>query len=264
LDFLEIYKHILPRAEAWLLTPAKRLRELFEGLSFETVKTYLDLIWLDIFPSTTRCIDDWEDAFGLPDYGLNEQERRDRLDARWKEEGAQDPRYIEDTLRNAGFDVYVHEWWIPGTEPAVNVEGCAEPRNPVELLKSDIILDIECGTSFAECGNEQAECGATLNPLGYILVNKDSTFTTKPIIEAGEAAGECGNTTAECGFTIVETTEDEHLTLDTRKWPFFLYIGGETFPDLAQVPVERRAEFEELILRIRPLQQWLGMLIEYV
>ena len=48
------------------------------------------------------------------------------------------------------------------------------------------------------------------------------------------------------------------------QWPFFLYIGSSTFPNLAQVPLARRDEFEELCLQICPAQHWLGMLVEYV
>jgi uncharacterized protein YmfQ (DUF2313 family) len=264
LDFVEIYKHLLPRAKAWKLNPVnKRLRQFFEGLSFEALKIYADLIWLDIFPSTTRDIEGWEDNFGLGDYDLNEQQRRDRLDARWKEEGGQDPRYIEDTLRAAGFDVYVHEWWKPGTEPTVGVDGCAEPRNPTELLQSDLIIDIECGMDLAECGEESAECGGVLSPVGYLLVNNPSLFSTAPIIACADTEAECGAVDAECGFTVVTVPADNNLTFDSSKWPYFLYIGGETFPELATVSIDRRKEFETKCLSICPLEQWLGMMVQY-
>lgn len=263
MDFLNIYKHLLPRANAWLLTTQKRLREFFVGLSFQALKVFYDLFWLDIFPQTTRDLQKWEDHFGLGDYNLNDQQRRDRLDLRWKEQGGQDPRYIEDTLRAAGFDVYVHEWWVPGTEPAVGQAGCAIARNPTELLQSDIVLDIECGSEFAECGDESAECGGVLEPSGYLLVNEPSVFSTAPIVACGDTEAECGADDAECGFEVVTLPVDNHLTLDQSKWPYFLYIGAENFPELATIDIDRRKEFETLCLRIRPLQQWLGMLVTY-
>lgn len=263
MDFLNLYKHLLPRALAWTLTAVKPLRQFFEGLSFAVVKTYFDDIWLDIFPGTTRDITGWEKSFGLPDYDLTEQERRDRLDARWKEFGGQDPKSIQDRLQAAGFDVYVHQWWVPGTEPPIGVEGCAVARNPIPLLKSDISFDMEMGSEVAEMGDPNAEMGPYLEQPGYILVNKDSTFDSHAVMEMGSDEAEMGGDDSEMGLLVVDTNENIHMTRDQSKWPFFLYIGAETFPDLAQLPASKRAEFEELCLKMRPLQQWLGMLVEY-
>ena len=108
----------------------KQLTEFFEGLITlpENIRIYIDSIWDDISPSTTRQLTEWENQFGLPNTVTDEQERRDRLDARWKALGGQSPRYIQDTLQAAGFDVYIHEWWeLPRTEPPV-------VRNPLLVL----------------------------------------------------------------------------------------------------------------------------------
>jgi hypothetical protein len=55
-----------------------------------------------------------------------------------------------------------------------------------------------------------------------------------------------------------------NITTDPDTWPYYLYIGGETFGDLAQIPESRRTEFETLCLKICPNQQWIGALVEYV
>ena len=267
--FFRIFKHLLPNSRAWRITTNKRLREFFQGLSGlgADVKTFLDLIWLDLFPGTTRDLDAWDKQFGLPNTGLTDQQRRDRLDATWKALGGQDPRYIQDTLQANGFDVFVHEWWEPGTEAIVNVKACATPRNPLLVLKreTDPASMVDCGEDDAACGEAFAECGNGIEPLGYTLVNK--VFFTEPNIIpiCGEAVAECGEPSALCdNYTdFIERLRNYIIPLDTEKWPYFLYIGGSVFGDLAQVDPKRKDEFEALCLKICPAQQWLGILVTY-
>ena len=243
--FFRQLKHLLPNARAWSLTASKQLREFFQGLSTlgSDVRDFVDLVWLDVFPDSTRELTLWEDQFGLSADGLTDTERRAKIDAAWKATGGQSPRYIQDTLQAAGFDVYLHEWWEPGTEPAVGVKACVPARNPNSYLVSPPSDLLE----------------------GYALVNK--LFTSRSVIipRAGEENIACGEPATLCGnYTRFEDLPKEYpLPLDSDKWPYFLYIGAETFPDLAILPPERRDEFEELCLRIRPAHLWLGMLVGY-
>lgn len=262
MTFLRIFRHLLPRARAWRITLDKQLRQFFEGLAAtgDDVKQFLDQVWLDIFPDTTRELSDWETQFGLRAGQLTEQERRDRLAGAWKALGGQSPRYIQDTLQAAGFDVYVHEWWDPAALP---------------------VYAFYCGDAAAEAGEAGVECTAVIpearDPLavlapdnitavpgyGYPLVNKITEIEPNLIALAGEAVAEAGEPLASCynyvdfifGVKRYETPTDGH---------YVLYIGGETFGDLAQVPADRRDEFENLCLKICPAQQWLGILAEYV
>lgn len=228
--FLRILPHLLPNARAWRLTADKKLRQLFDGLSGtgSDARTFFDDAWSDVFPATTRELGKWEQQFGLGDAGLTEQSRRGRLDATWKALGGQDPDYIQNTLRATGFDVYVHEWWEPGTEPAAGNRQCATPRNPFSVLSNDNIvsgLTVTCGNPAATCGNPAATAGA---------------------------------------FEVLHDVERRYfIPIDSSKWPYFLYIGGENFPDLAAVETSRKDEFEALCLKICPTQQWLGILVEY-
>lgn len=113
--FFRQFQHLLPYAEAWRITIEKQLRQFFQGLADGTqdpAVEFVDLAYLDLFPQETRQLDEWDTQFfGLPREG-NDQDRRDFLDARWKAQGGQSPRYIQDVLQAAGFNVYVHEWWI--------------------------------------------------------------------------------------------------------------------------------------------------------
>lgn len=268
--FLRVIQHLLPNARAWRVTITKRLREFFEGLSGlgDDVKTFLDGVWQDIDPETTRELTAWEHQFGLRDTGLTEQGRRDRLDATWKALGGQDPRYVQDTLRGAGFDVYVHEWWEPGTEPSPGIKQCVTPRDPTQYLRRQYarsISFVECGESLAQCGEVTAEAGNGLEPRGYPLVNKVLLTEPNIIVLCGERVAEAGEPEGLCGNyeTFSTRLRDYTIPNTSDKWPYFLYIGGRFFGDLADVPSNRRDEFEALCLKICPAQQWLGILVEY-
>lgn len=271
MTFFRMFQHLLPNARAWRLVVEKQLRQFFQGLTGigEDLKTFFDTIFQDIDPQVTRQLPEWEQQFGLPDTGLTEQQRRDRVDAAWKASGGQDPRYIQDTLQANDFDVYLHKWWEPGTEPAPGVKQCVTPRNPLTLLRREftgVTLGVDCGEALAQCGEAFAEAGNQTQPKGYPLVNK--VFITVPdlLTLCGEPEAACGEPEAACGnFTqFKESVRNYIVPSDPAKWSYFLYIGGQTFGDLAQVDPKRRDEFEALCLKICPTQQWLGMLVEYV
>ena len=218
----------------------KYLTRLFEGLTTipRQAKEFIDLVYLDIFPDTTRQLDLWETQWGLQAGSLTEQERRDRLDATWKAIGDQDPKYIQDTLQSNGFNVFIHEWWVPGSEAAVNVKACATPRNPTAIIV----------------------------PPAYVLVNKIITTQRQFTIECGEPLAQCGEPLAQCGqySTIAIGFKEYEIPTDMDKWPYFLYFGDAVFPNFANVPASRKDEFETLVLKLCPAQQWLGMLINYI
>lgn len=262
-----IIRHLLPRAKAWSITIDKRLRQFFHGLGcgLSDPINFADLIYLDIFPDTTREIELWENQFGIIDNGTyTEAERRTRLNAAWKLHKINTREQIEEALQNAGFDVYVHEWWVPGTEPPVGVHAAATPRNPNQYIFGN---RVDCGEALAACGEALAACGETLSgSIGYTLVNKITTLVRDILPGCGEALAACGEEIAVCGayITINEIPKVYPIPDNYIYWPYFIYIGGETFPDFANVDSDRREEFENLCLKICPTQHWLGMLITYI
>ena len=261
---INIFKHLLPRARAWRITVTKTLKQFFEGLAvalIDDTKTNIDNIWTDINPETTTKLNEWESQFGLSKTLLLESDRRSRLAATWQALGGQDVSYIQSTLRNNGFDVYIHEWWDPITTPTPGVKSCAVSRNPRTYLR-----DSYTGTTILlECGEPLAECGEYTSPRGYPLVNKITKTEADLSVLCGEPLAECGEPDAECGmfFNYRDFLQNYNVPNDPALWPYFLYIGGETFGELAIVEPSRRNEFEALCLKIAPCHIWLGMLINY-
>lgn len=231
---LRLIQHLLPRALAWGTTTSKRLRQYLEGLAGlpADVRDFVDLAYLDLFPSTTRELAAWEKQFGLGSGG-SISNRRSKLAAAWALQGRQSPDYIQRIIHAAGFTtVYVHEWWESGP-PYV-------ARDPRPHLRQRLIGTYQCETlSPWQCfdsgpGDRLApHCDDTLtNDPGYV-VNLDLTRRGPPPVPD-----------------------------DPDAWRYFLYFSAAAFPELAPVPASRMAELKELALRIKPAQQWLVFLVE--
>lgn len=255
-----MFKHLLPTGKAWRLTTDKQLRQFFEGLSWlqTDVKSYTDSAFVSMYPQETQTLDELEAEYGYLPGLLTEQERRDRLSARMASEGGQSPKYLQDTLQAAGFDVYVHEWWADPTPT---------PRDPNQYLADANTVSIgpDCGETLAECGEPLMECGNVSTPTGRILVNPSFNTVRDEVALCGEPVMECGEAAAECGEFTGYIQDIERVTIPTGEgvWPYFLYIGGEVFPDNAQITPARRDEFETLCLRICPTHLWIGLLVTY-
>lgn len=121
------------------------------------------------------------------------------------------------------------------------------------------------GEALMECGEAAALCGETIGPRGELLVNKVETSTTI-FLGCGEALMECGEAIALLGEALSVTFGRVVYLIptDTDEWRYILYIGAEVWPQSASVELARQEEFENLLLRICPGQQWLGMLVDYV
>ncbi len=220
---------LLPRAHAWRAAFGTKLRRYLDGLAGEgdAVRTFADEVLEDLYPSTTRHIELWERQFGLPSTG-SMSVRRQRVAAEWAATGGQSPDYLQGVVQAAGFDLYVHEWWSSGPGPYV-------ARDPRDYTTQPLIGTVQCGEALAQCGEPDALCNAFLaNEPGYI-VNLALTSAAPPPVPAEPAS-----------------------------WRYFVYWGGETFGDVAEVDETRRAELERLLRKINPAHAWIVTLIDYV
>jgi hypothetical protein len=227
--YLRLLQHLLPTGLAWRTTTTKTLRSFLDGLSatFQSAREFVDLVHNDRLPAYTRELAEWEAQFGLEAQAL-EADRRTALASAWQAQGGQSPRYLQDTVRAAGFDVYLHEWWEPPNEAP------RTPRNPrtyTELLTGTT----QCGNVDAQCGEIEAQCNRFSASYAGYLVNKNLTDVAPPPIPN-----------------------------DIAVWPYFIYWGAATFPDHATVPAARREEFEALLLKICPTHLWIVTLVDYV
>jgi hypothetical protein len=293
---LGTFKHLLPRARAWSLTKDKELRRFFEGLAGEPIaaRKSLDNIFDDHYPAYTRELSAYEKQFALPASSLTDPQRRDRLAAAWKALGGQSPRYIQDILQAAGFDVYVHEWFeteksylaMCGEAAAESGEAlisCGDyyvkqsggsvnnDATPVARVPSNYIDDGTTGLPFlmldggsdAQDGDTVSQDGGTNTPGGYLLVNK-LVEPFQSIIGDGSVGMSDGDVEAQDGKLLRAYVPKKYvIPADSTKYPYFLYIGAADFPNQAVIPNSRRDEFEYLCLKICPTEQWQGILVNY-
>lgn len=258
-----MFQHLLPRSWALSIVVDKYLRKFFEGLTpfQEDFKLYIDKIFEDIDPEKTRELPKWEKQFQLSGSGI-ETERRQALAAAWKAQGGQSPGYLQGILREAGFDVYVHEWWY--------YDGpTRKTRNPNDYLDLIVFAPASVfGEPDAVFGEPDAVFGEKISGGGYVLVNKGPGESYR-IPSAASCFGEPGAVFGEPDAVFGETTglrfvpKTYSIPTDPTLYPYFVYVGGETFPDLADVPLPRRIELERMILKYFPEQLWVGMLINY-
>jgi len=145
--------------------------------------------------------------------------------AAWQATGGQSARYIQDVLQAAGFGVYVHECWsAPST-----------PHDPRDYTNVPTIGTAQCDEALAQCGESTALCNRWLANDPRYIANARLTLDPPPPVPD-----------------------------DPAKWPFFLYVGGETFGDSVYLDSAERAVFEDLLLRIRPTHLWVVTLITWV
>lgn len=268
-QFFRIFQHLLPRGQAWRITTVKTLRKFFEGLAageqlttedgeplitedgrplmaeggfLVEARAAIDLVWADLFPRTTRELAEWERHFGIQ-AAPTTAARRQALAAEWAATGGQSPGYLQDLLQTAGFDVWVHEWWSSATpsyqdnlrdprdyttDPLVGTAQCTSDAFPDDQPQCTAPFD-EDGVPFA-----QHLCNRFLvNDPGY-FVNENLTPNAPPPIPS-----------------------------DPSRWPFFVYVCGEVFPDPAVVPADRIAELKRLILKTIPKQDWVVLLVTH-
>lgn len=226
--FLRVFALLLPRSQFWRLAVERTLVKWFRGLAawFALVRADLDSTWSEIWPSSTTLISEHEDQFGLYS-SASTAIRRAGLEAAWlRLRGGQGPDYIQEVLQRAGFPVFVHEFWDPDTLAV---------RNPHDHVEPTRIGRTRCGGVNARCGHPSARCNWDEIAGGNYLWNKTLTSRPRPPIPA-----------------------------DPVHWEGVWYIGGENFPDVAPIPAERKDEFEDLILSIRPMGRWIVLLVGYV
>lgn len=229
--FPRVIQHLLPDARAWRLNFEKTLKKYVDGLgeSLADARAFLDEVYLDRFAVSTRELTESEFQLGLVPPASAEEARRLNLAAARQATGGQSPRYLQDIVQAAGFDVYVHEWWEPPNEAPRVV------RNPRDYTEDPTFGTTQCGEPEALCGEPAAQCNRFLaNEPGY-LVNSNLTREAPPLIPD-----------------------------DPAVWPHFVYFGAETFGDVALVDAARRQEFETLLLKLCPDDAWIVTLVEYL
>lgn len=146
MSFFKSLKLLLPSGKAFDITQNSTVRRFFKGLSYlpEDIKRENELVFLDLFPETTRALEEWENQFSVLFADLQYGEtRRGILKALWQVNiGGQDLKYLQGVLQNINKNIQVFE-----NIPVKN------PRD------ANAVFGCMCGQRQSVCGNKKLSCG---------------------------------------------------------------------------------------------------------
>ena len=209
-------------------------------------------------PLLTPILRDLEIEYGFPDNSLvlSETERRQRLAGKvfqGKSTASKDD--LQTAFDNAGFLLQVHE-----NSPAVDPD--------LFLLNFNTA---SCGTLTSCCGNAQAVCSEIGGE--WVVTGEVINQTPAYLAECGGGTAVCGNSEAVCGyFESYHQDVIEYFTPPSTGWPFVFFVGGNatrdgtgalTAIDQGFVPLTRKAELKTLIIKIKGLHAWCGLVVTF-
>lgn len=247
-DIKNLYLQSMPKGRAFDWSNSvygKALFQSFANVDSDYLQTTQDI--LDgMFPSNSNF--DVEDARKLEKrYGIliNEEltlsERKQSIEDRLSYPNGiyarQSASYMQYRLRRAGFDVYVHENRFES--PTTN-------RARSGIARSG---DARSGDVYKYYTVENNNISYTEEINNYIDVIADNMSDVSRSGVARSGVSRSSNS--------ITSYTDEELR-------FTFFIGGETFPDFADVSQQRKDEFRHLILKLKPCQTKGFLIINYI
>ncbi|MGP1427465.1 MAG: hypothetical protein ACTTKB_04520 [Treponema sp.] len=109
----------------------------------EDIRREMEQVYFDMFPETSRCVDDWEKVFAVVFSSKELEKQRNVLAALWRiNKGGQSAVFLESILQNIDKDILVVE----------NVP-ISNPR------QKNVVFVAVCKNKIMCCGNKKAVCG---------------------------------------------------------------------------------------------------------
>lgn len=243
-NWLSLFSSLLPRNSKWALTEDKDLTKFFKaiGTVLDTSTSYLTSLYDQSQAGMTlSTLKRKEIMYNIPGTDLlSEAQRRSNLAATEADIMPLGAASIQNYLQALGFNVWVHEWWNYAAPPEpLDLEEYFPPIGAGTLIRSGRMnitphYTSMCGENFMITGENTAVCN------GFDRLDAVT-----------EVAG-------------IMTCRVEHPQVPGKYyWPYVTIIGGETFPNFASVPEERKQEFIEIVRRRLPANQWAGMLVTF-
>jgi len=146
MSFFNAFKALLPSGKAFDITQNSLLRKFFKGLAYlpEDVRNETDLIFMDLFPDSTRAMDEWEKQFSVLFSDLQYGDtRRGILKSLWQANlGGQSLSYLQGLLQNVS--------------PQIKLFENVPVKNPRD---ANAVFACMCGQKSSCCGNKKMSCG---------------------------------------------------------------------------------------------------------
>ena len=250
-DILKLTDQLYPSGRAFKLFKNSDLKKLHQALGLSEERAYndalsvLDSILPDNDNFSSDDASDWERRLGMiTNESVSLDSRKSAILRKMNHPGTIPARqhylYLQGQLRSAGFDVYVHEnRFFEG--------GIWVTKTPEELT----IVDLATQMGDAQMGDFQM--GGTVISLG----------TSVQMGDAQMGDFQMGGSFNNKIVNYIDETIDETFNVgDNLRSTFF--IGGTPVGQFSSVPLSRKDEFRQLILKIKPAQTVGYLLVNYV
>ena len=228
--FFDAIKLLFPRSRAFNLTIDSNKRKLIKAIAVlpEDIRHEMEQVYFDIFPETSRCIDDWEKVFAVVFSSKELKKQRSVIAALWRiNKGGQSAVFLESMLRNIDANILVVE------------------NTPVSNPRQRSITNVAvCGNKTLCCKNVKAVCGYRV---GY--ENFSPSVLRNDVSELYSIKND-PRFWVYCYFVckrVVRNSKNE-----------ILYI------EKLQIKKEFRNYIEYLILKIKPVHTVAVMFIEWI
>ena len=228
--FFDAIKLLFPRSRAFNLTIDSNKRKLIKAIAVlpEDIRHEMERVYFDMFPETSRCIDDWEKVFAVVFSSKELKKQRRVIAALWRiNKGGQSAIFLESMLRNIDANILIVE--------------NAPVSNPRQRSVTNVAV---CGNKTLCCKNVKAVCGYRIG---------DENFSPSILRNDVSELYSIKNDPrfwAYCYFVckrVVRNSKNE-----------ILYI------EKLQIKKEFRNYIEYLILKIKPVHTVAVMFIEWV
>lgn len=229
-DFFDAIKALLPTSAMWNLTQERNLRKLFKAIAVlpEDLRREMELVYMDYFPDSTRCLERWEEVFSVIFTQSDIGERRDFLKLLWG-------------MNHGGQSLYFVRSVLQGVFPEIVVEENIPVANPRE---ANIAYFAVCDNEIMVCDNEKAVCDYR---------EGDETFVPTILRNGTESPYTLPNDARYWEFCfyvckkVVRNSRNE-----------ILYV------EKLQIPAIYKNYIEYFILRIKPVHTVAVMAVEWV
>jgi hypothetical protein len=229
LKFFEAIKTLFPRSRAFELFIENDKRKMMKAIAVlpEDIRHEAELVYMDLFPDTTRCPEKWESAFAVYFTAKELPKRRNVLESLWKiNNGGQSASFLQDVLESMG-DIKVVE-----NVPVIN---------PFQIYQS---LDLAvCDNEIMVCDFEEAVCDYRLGDQGFepsVLRNDTSSFYSIPADPAYWST---------CFFVCKEAWKDGNNNI--------IYV------ELLEMSITWKNYIEYLILKTKPVHSTAVVFIDW-
>lgn len=250
-QLLSLTKQLYPTGRAFWMKKGGVFYRLHEGLTQSEARCYsdaigqLDIILPDNDGFTEEDATQWERSFGMiTNTAVSLADRKAAITRKinypGETKGRQSLVYIQSELQKAGFDVYVHE-----------------NRFSDGIGGYEVISPNDIGTIDYQFGNSEFtyEFGGKITGVDMteIIANYIDSELDAPSFEGAE-------------FGVIEFGEWEFsgaIDFDDIRLRQTFFVCGQIFPSMAYVPLTRKREFRELLLKLKPAQMIGFLYIDY-